>query len=327
MPRSRKGRGAQLTEFAAIELLAKQLAQRGPGVHLGIGDDAALLERVAGKLVLSVDTSVEHTHFKRQWLTLEQLGAKSLQCAASDLAAMGARAVAALSALVLPKGVTEKELRAMGRGQAKAARSIGCVVVGGNIASGRDLSLTITVIGSAERPVGRKGAKTGDQLWLFGDVGLAGAGLRLLQRGKLRPRSPALLRCLEAWRAPKALVREGLLLPGRATAAIDVSDGLAADAGHIARASARRLVIQEHLLARLLRAELRKAAEVLGVNPLDLALRGGEDYALLATGPAERKPRGARVIGRVEQGGGVVLEGAGRRAVELTGGFDHLAEA
>src|SRR5690606_23281279 len=135
VPRSRESSKKQLTEFAAIELLAKQLAARGPGVHLGIGDDAALLGRVEGKLVLSVDTCLEHTHFERDWLSLEQLGAKALQSAASDLAAMGARAVAALSALVLPRGVTAREVTALAKGQAAAARALGCSIVGGNIAS------------------------------------------------------------------------------------------------------------------------------------------------------------------------------------------------
>lgn len=325
MPRSRESSKKQLTEFAAIELLAKQLAARGPGVHLGIGDDAALLGRVEGKLVLSVDTCLEHTHFERDWLSLEQLGAKALQSAASDLAAMGARAVAALSALVLPRGVTAREVTALAKGQAAAARALGCSIVGGNIASGRDLSLTTTVIGSARHPLGRKGARVGDKLWLIGDVGLAAAGLRLLQQGRKRARTSAQRRLLEAWRCPRALVEEGLSLCGRASSAIDVSDGLAADAGHLARASGQRLVIEQRALEKHLATELIASEKQLGVSALSLALTGGEDYALLATGAARRKPRLAHSIGRVEPGCGVLLERADGELVELSGGYDHLS--
>ncbi len=304
--------------------MARELAARGPGVHLGIGDDAALLERVPGKLVLSVDTCLEHTHFERGWLTLEQLGAKALQSAASDLAAMGARAVAALSALVLPAGVTSRQLKALGRGQASAAKALGCVVVGGNIARGRDLSLTTTVIGTARHPLGRRGARASDKLWLLGEVGLAAAGLELLIQGRGRARSQPARCCLGAWRTPRALVREGLGLVGRASAAIDISDGLAADAAHLARASGVRVVIEQRRLERVLCAELAVIASELGTSAVGLALGGGEDYALLATGPSKRKPRAARTIGRVEPGVGVVLEESGGGRVELKGGFDHL---
>jgi thiamine-monophosphate kinase len=292
---------------------------------LGIGDDAALLERVAGKLVLSVDTCLEHTHFERDWLSLEQLGKKAIHSAVSDLAAMGARPVAVLSALVLPRGVTRTEVEALARGQAAAAKALGSIVVGGNVTRGRDLSLTTTVIGSARYPISRKGARAADRLWLLGNLGLAAAGLRLLQQGQPRARSHGAPRCLAAWRSPEALVREGLSLVKRAHAAIDVSDGLVADAGHIARASDKRIVIEERALKAALAPELIAVAKRLGVSALELALQGGEDYALLATGTARRKPKAARSIGRVEAGSGVVLEALSGEYVPVSGGFDHLS--
>lgn len=324
MPRSRKGKSKTISEFDAIELLARELAARGPGVDLGIGDDAALLGRIQGKLVLSVDSAVEHTHFERDWLSPEELGARALQSAASDLAAMGAAAVAVLSALVLPADVGPRELKALGKGQARAAKLLGCVVVGGNIARGRDWSITTTVIGRADAPIRRRGAEAGDELWLIGEVGMAAAGLRLLQLGRTRAQKPAFKRCLAAWRAPQARVREGRLLAGRATAAIDISDGLAADAGHVARASSCRLVIDETALERALTPELGEVARALQLSALDLALGGGEDYALLATGPVRKRPAFAQVIGRVEPGDGVLLERADGERVALSAGFDHF---
>lgn len=328
MPRSRKSqskvKSKRISEFDAIELLARELAARGPGVDLGIGDDAALLGRIQGKLVLSVDSAVEHTHFERAWLSPEELGARALHSAASDLAAMGAAAVAALSALVLPADVGARELKALGKGQARAAKMLGCVVVGGNIARGRDWSITTTVIGRADAPIRRRGALAGDEIWLIGEVGLAAAGLRLLQLGRTRAQKAAFKRCLAAWKAPEARVREGRLLAGRATAAIDISDGLAADAAHVARASNQRLVIDERALMRALRTELGEVAKALQLSPLDLALSGGEDYALLATGPARKRPAFARAIGRVEPGEGVLLARAGGERIALAGGFDHF---
>ncbi len=281
MPRLRKGKGKgktktkTISEFDAIELLARELAARGPGVDLGIGDDAALLGRIQGKLVLSVDSAVEHTHFERGWLSPEELGARALQSAASDLAAMGAAAVAALSALVLPADVGSRELKALGKGQARAAKLLGCVVVGGNIARGREWSITTTVIGRADAPIRRRGAQPGDELWLIGEVGMAAAGLRLLQLGRARTQKPAFKRCLAAWRAPHARLREGRLLAGRASAAIDISDGLAADAGHVARASNCRLVIDEAALERALAPELNEVARFLQLSALEFALSGG----------------------------------------------------
>jgi thiamine-monophosphate kinase len=240
---------------------------------------------------------------------------------------MGARAVAVLSALVLPEAITGKELTELGRGQARAAKSVGAVVVGGNIARGRDMSLTTTVIGSAEQALSRRGARAGDELWLVGEVGLAAAGLRLLQENRAGSRMAGASRCLKAWRCPEALVKQGLSLVGRASSAIDVSDGLAADAVHIARASGRALIIEQSALETCLTADLKGVARRLGLDALSLALHGGEDYALLATGPARRRLRLARRIGRVENGAGVFLEDEHARLTPVAGGFDHFSSS
>ena len=110
---------------------------------------------------------------------------------------------------------------------------------------------------------------------------------------------------------------------GRATACLDVSDGLAGDAAHLAKASKQRVVVEAQALARALRPELEEAAKLLGTTALELAITGGEDYALLATGPREKRPRWARRIGRVESGKGALLESEGRTR-PLHRGFDHL---
>ena len=313
------------SEHSRVATLQRLLGvPRSRGVELAIGDDAAIL-RARGRLVWTMDAAVEHVHFELGLIGIEDVGYRATQAAVSDLAAMGARPLAALANLALPPGLSRRDFERLVRGQAAAAKELDCPIVGGNLARASELSVTTTVLGSVEKPLMRSGAKLGDELWLLGRVGMARAGLQALQ-AKKRRRSPALAACIDAFARPCALIAEGRKLVGRAHSAIDVSDGLAGDAGHIARASRVGLVISAKALRLALSAELIDAAAELAMDPLELALFGGEDYALLATGPSGRKPRGARSIGHVEAGSGVALESDGRRR-KLGGGFDHFARA
>jgi thiamine-monophosphate kinase len=175
-----------------------------------------------------------------------------------------------------------------------------------------------------KRAITRHGALPGDELWLLGDVGVAALGLHALTTGA--GATAALRSCIEAWRRPRARIAEGLALVGRARAALDVSDGLSGDASHLAEASGVRLVLDEALLRRALPRELERAAAQLKLDPLELALRGGEDYALLAAGPANRRPRGAHAIGTLEAGRGVVLETVTGERRPLGGAYDHFTK-
>jgi thiamine-monophosphate kinase len=313
-----------LGESAAIRLLGSRLAGAGGAVRLGIGDDAALVAPEPGVLVWTVDACLEGAHFERGLLGLGDIAKKALNAAVSDLAAMGAHPLGALSALELPPRFSKKELDEFARGQARAARELGCPVVGGNIARGKRLGVTTTVLGVATRPLRRDVARPGNEVWLVGSVGLAASGLALL-RARRQRNGRGVRRAVLAWQRPRALVREGLALARRATAAIDVSDGLGGDARHLADASGVRLVIEERALTRALPPELALVAKALGRSPLALALEGGEDYALVATGRRSRKPSFARRIGRVEAGRGAVLERVDGTRVPLARGFDHLA--
>jgi thiamine-monophosphate kinase len=311
------------SEFQKIALIERALRQRGAAssaVKLGIGDDAAVLSS-SGQLVWTIDTQVEESHFRRTWLSLEDLGYRAFQAAASDLAAMGARPLAALSNLALPRAFSDAELTRLVRGQAEASASCRCPVVGGNLTRASGLSITTTLLGRVGKPLLRSGAREGDELWLWGEVGLAAAGLRALERGVEKRK--ALQACVERWRRPQALLAQGRKLVGRAHAAIDVSDGLSGDAAHLARASRVRVVIDAAQLEAALSQELLQGAAALRESALSLALLGGEDYALLAAGPAARRPRGARPIGCIERGSGVYLARGGRRQ-RLGGSFEHF---
>jgi thiamine-monophosphate kinase len=311
-------------ELEAVTLLQSVLGVSHAGVAVAIGDDAAVLQSPRGKLISTVDVAVQGVHFDRRWLTLTDIGFRSFNAAASDLGAMGARPLGALSSLILPKGFEPRELRELAEGQADAARRLKCPVVGGNLARGSELSVTTTVMGEARKPLLRSTAREGDELWLIGNVGLATAGLRLLAAGS-KAKSHAVQRCIEAWRRPLAQLEMGAKLVARAHAAIDVSDGLGCDVTRLAHASQLRVIVEAHALEATLTSDLMQVAATLGVSALDLALSGGEDYAILAAGTAAKRPRFAARIGHFERGKGAKLELANGRRVELPSGFDHLA--
>lgn len=312
-----------MTEARIIADLLRQFGSKHRHITLSIGDDAALLRVGGAHLVWTVDASVENVHFRRSWLGLADVGYRAVQAAASDLAAMGATPLAMLSNLALPHRFSRNELRQLAQGQALAARELHCPVVGGNLTGADALSVTTTVLGTGRKPLRRDGAKVGDELWLVGNVGLARAGLLALQRDN-RSRSKALKECIATWRRPRALIRQGLALVGRAHSAIDISDGLTDDVGRLAAASKVKIVVDERALLAALPQSLVQAAALLGESPLNLALMGGEDYALLATGPHRKRPKGAAVIGEVIKGRAVVLRSNARNLPLSQLGFDHF---
>jgi thiamine-monophosphate kinase len=314
-------------EFALIAQLARELAAPyAKGVALGIGDDAAILRVGKERVVVSVDDQVEGVHFDLRWLGASDVGFRSLQAAASDLAAMGATPLGAVASLHVPPGFAPAKLRQLARGQAEAARELSCPVVGGNVARGPLLSVTTTVLGHVDNPVLRSGARAGDELWVLGELGLARAGLLLHQR---RLKVPARLRAVaerarQAWARPQARIMEGRKLAGRAHALIDVSDGLAGDVRHLAHESRVKAVIEAARLVQLVSPELCSLGDLLGEPGVALALTGGEDYALLGAGPRARRPARAKVVGRIERGRGSELELETGQRLELVPGFDHL---
>jgi len=300
-------------------MLARVLRAGGPGIEVGIGDDAAVLSPPGTRLVWTIDEQVEGVHFRRDLVSWRDVGWRSYMAAASDVAAMGARPWCVLAALVVPRDVDDAALEAIATGQKEAAEAAGAPVVGGNLARGPVMSIATTLLGTCERPVERCGAVRGDGLWMAGRVGLAAAGLRALEEGK--GTDVRLTTAVAAWRTPQALLAEARAMAGRAHAAVDVSDGLARDAGHLAEASGVQVVLAE---AALLEDDaLLEAAGALGASPIDLALHGGEDYALVVAG--SQSMEGFRCIGEVREGKGIVLRGVtGDRLLEPRG-FDHFA--
>lgn len=310
-------------EFQRIAELSRRFATDAPQVLLGIGDDAALLG-TGSATVLSVDACVEGVHFERAFIELPALGRRALEAALSDVAAMGARPLGCLCALILPDTLGDDELYALADGYAQAAREAGAPVVGGNLARGRELSITSTVVGEpGARTLTRSGATVGEHVFVTGQLGAAALGLSLLKAGKPEL-GPELV---ERWRAPRARLAEGASLCAHASAAIDVSDGLLQDLGHLCRASGVGVELWANLVPRP--ANHDALARTLGLDGLSLALSGGEDYELVFTQAAAEPPAGvgATRIGRVvEPGMGVqVFEADGKRLPVDAQGYRHFS--
>jgi thiamine-monophosphate kinase len=307
------GRGA---EFDRIRAIAERLGPRA-GV---LGEDCALIEIGETFLALSTDVSVEGVHFRRDWLSLEEIGWRATAAALSDLAAAGAAAVGVLAALTVPAAEPVATFAALMDGAGKAISSVGGVVLGGDLSRGPLLSLAMTVVGRTAAPAHRRGAQPGDGLWVTGALGGARAALLAWENGR-RPAEGARARFAH----PEPRLEQGAWLVAQgARAMLDLSDGLATDAGHLAAASGVSARIDLDLVPADPAA--LEEAERCGESPGTFAARGGEDYELLVAMPPEFGGAGAFAltrIGRVEPGSGarLLLKGA-----ELPlGGYDHFA--
>src|SRR5690349_14773249 len=219
-------------EFDAIRAVLKRLGPRAKGV----GDDAAVLSVARGdSIIASVDAFIENRHFRRDWLTPREIGRRAVVAAMSDLAAMAARPIGVLLALVVPSD-WRAELETLTDGFSEAVAECGAVVVGGNMSDGDELSITTTVLGGAFAPLARNGARPGDKVYVTGRLGAPAAALERLGRGE----DPGLFRERFAQPHPRLAEARWLAEHG-ATAAVDVSDGIVADLRHLAAASGVRI--------------------------------------------------------------------------------------
>lgn len=285
---------------------------------LGVGDDAAVLYDPR-PLIATVDAAVEGVHFRRDLIALEDASARACEAAMSDVAAMGGSldgpGCGLLLSWTLPPALSDEDLLLLARGALRAARRVGTSVVGGNLSAGAELSLSTTVLGrAAQAPLLRGGARAGDRVAISGPIGAAALGLRALLRGDPDPRWRE---AVARWRRPLARLDLGAAIAGRATACIDVSDGLALDAARLAEASGARVVFDLDAL----RMHPYAGAD----ESLDATLHGGEDYELLATGPASAFDARWTLVGDVLDGRGVYTREASRLTEVTPRGWDHFS--
>jgi thiamine-monophosphate kinase len=308
-------------EFDRIRGIARLLGERAQG----LGDDCGFVRIGDEYLALSTDVSVDHVHFRLDWISLEEVGWRATAAALSDLAAVGAEPAGILAAVTMPGAAGEAELLDLMKGVGSAAAFAAAPVLGGDLSSGPDWSAAITVVGRTQSPVTRADAKAGDRLWVTGALGGARSALEAWRRGD-QPSQESRTRFAHPeprLRAGRWLARHG------ARAMIDLSDGLAGDAGHIAAASQVKLKIQ--LEAVPLAPEVAAEASRRKQSPGEFAAVGGEDYELLVVLPPRfdaadefRRDCGVPLtsIGVVEEGSGASFL-LSEKTIELKG-YDHF---
>ena len=291
----------QLSELGELGLLA-ELERRGLAV--GVEHDAAFLRP---DVVVTQDALIEGVHFRLDWTSWHDLGYKAAAVNLSDLAASGAEPEGLLVSLAVPAETELDRVLELYEGIAETT----VPVLGGDTAAAQRVYVSVTALGRAELVPGRDGAEPGDLVVVSGPLGSSAAGFLCLREGIESP-------LVEAHRRPPLRLAEGRRLAPRAHAMLDVSDGLAADAGHLAQRSGCRIVIDLERVPVV--PEVAEVAERAGVDLWELVAGFGEDYELLAA--VEDRLVGFAEIGRCEEGEGVDLLLRGE-PLRLTG-FEHF---
>ncbi len=322
-----------MRELELIDALESVLHRDGPRILRWLGDDAAVV-RGRGYSVTSIDTMVDGVHFRSGELTAQEIGHRALAAAVSDLAAMGASPGEAYLSLGLPTGVGTEEVLALARGAQALADEVAMTIAGGDVTSAASLTVTFAVVGWASDPaelIGRDGAAPGDLVGVTGTLGASGAGLAVIEDQIPGLDADVAEQLRERYARPHPRVASGRALAAAgASAMIDISDGIATDAAHLARRS--DVLIEIALDALPLADGVAEVAAARGADAATFAATAGEDYELCACVPgsglsvvettlASRSITvGFTVVGRVIDGpAGVVFRGAS----DSLSGFEH----
>jgi len=289
------------SERELIINIAEIFAATNPAVLVGIGDDAAILERPENHIVVTTDMAVEDVHFKVNWSSAEEIGRKVAAANLADIYAMGGKPKYLTVAMSATGNEEFEWMLGIARGIAHEAKIVGAQVVGGDLAKGEKIVISITAIGECEKKILRSGAKVGDSIYVTTLPGWSAAGLLALQKNI---RGGAVDFAISEHRAPSVDYDNAEQIAIGANSLCDISDSLMIQAEQMADASAVQFEIDGDLIKSHPEfAELSQVAELLNVSVFDLILSGGEDHVFLATGHALK----GFEIGKVRAGSGIRL--------------------
>lgn len=304
----------------------------GEYTELGSGDDCAIVRAPGNQFVVTTDVLVEGRHFRSDWSTGGQIGARAAAQNLADVAAMGATPTSLVVSLVLPPEMSLEWLLDLVGGMAGMVAPTGAGIVGGDLSTGDQLVIAVTAHGTcAGAPVLRSGARAGDTLAVVGTLGRSAAGFAAISTGRVGGQLQGqqvpvpFTEPVQIYRTPQPPLAAGPLAAQRgATAMMDLSDGLVVDAGRIAAASNVQVNLNRDSLGPDVRA-LKTAGSELGVDPLEWVLYGGEDHSLLVTFPpytlVTEPFRMIGTVGAADMSGvGVTLDGT-----PVSGGWDHFS--
>lgn len=295
---------AAIGEFGLIDQITSGLGT-SDYVLLGPGDDAAHIATADGTYVVTTDILIEGKHFRRDWSSATEIGRKAAAVNLSDINAMGGVATALTVAFAAPADLPVEWVKELTAGFESESAKVGAHLVGGDIAESDTIVISVTAFGDAERVLTRAGAQPGDVVAYIGSLGMSGAGYAALSRGFRSPKA-----AVDAHRVPSPPYAAGpAAAQAGATAMTDVSDGFLSDIANIAAASSVAIALDSSAFE-VLEPVQTVGSALGGVDPMTFVLTGGEDYALVATFPADATlPEGWTVVGSVAAGSGVTVDG------------------
>jgi len=324
-------------ESALIERIRRIAGGADAGVVTGIGDDAAIIHPFTNKVLVSSDMLVEGTHFRLSTISPFQLGLKSIAVNVSDIRAMGGAPRYVLLSLALPRSLDMEDFSRYAEGVSQALKRYGIVLLGGDTCrSDAGLTISVSIIGEAEWPIKRSGAKSGAGVFVTGTLGDSMLRLRVLEitNARFDPDKPdpaglpAELRSSELLPYAVSVLRRHLMPDAvtsdfsGATSMIDISDGLMIDLGRLCEAGGLGVRIDAASLP--LSGACRALAPLMGLDPLDTAMIGGEDYELLFSAPREARFEGATLIGEFVEADKTIIFPDGRVTELRPKGYNHF---
>lgn len=306
-----------------LRLISKK--PHNPDAVLGIGDDAAVYNSRPGRYVVTTDMIVEGDHFSLDYFKPQEIGIKAMESNVSDIAAMGAKPLFAFISIALKPGTDEKFIRGLYRGIYDCAKKYGIDIMGGDTTHGATMVVNVALIGFAkkkDRLAYRSGAAVGDFIFVTGKLGGSTAGLKLFQN-----KIPGFKSVKKKHIRPKCRADLSEKIAKISTSMEDVSDGLASEVRNICIASKKGAIIDGSRVP--IAGETRRAAKVLGMDALDFALFGGEDFELVFTVPSRKKKEAEKLgtlVGAINNKRGKVHLNRGGKTVLLEKfGYDHFS--